>query len=79
MKKAIQNVVRSLVPDSILRWRREQRHKRLFGNADYAKAFQIVYDKNLWLNDESRSGGGRRSILQQPYANSFRIGSIVTA
>jgi hypothetical protein len=55
---ALRKLVRSLVPDAVLEWRRQRRHAKHFGNADYAETFKIVHDKNLWLNDESVSGGG---------------------
>lgn len=55
---ALRKTLRALVPQSILEWRRQWRHARHFGDADYAETFRIVHDKNLWQSDESVSGGG---------------------
>jgi hypothetical protein len=58
MSQSLKRAIRSLVPEFILEQRKARRHKKLFGDADYKTAFQIVHDQNLWENPESKSGGG---------------------
>ena len=81
MKKQLKQLLRPLIPQSILQKRLDARHKRLFGDADYKTAFKIVHDQNLWLNPESKSGGGstveftqhiRKNLAEWLHANDVK-------
>ncbi|MEP0189425.1 MAG: class I SAM-dependent methyltransferase [Erythrobacter sp.] len=81
---ALRRVIRTLVPNSVMEWRKARRHRKHFGDADYAEAFKIVHDKNLWKDPESLSGGGStvaftQSIRQglSDWLNSNEIKSLV--
>lgn len=50
--------LRALVPEPVKAVYRAVQNRRHFGGADYPEIFRIVFERNYWLSDESRSGLG---------------------